>query len=68
MGGSVCQLRRSSYGRCHCDCWAYEYQRTSVSRQNDCKKMQMELKTGTVQPLMRAYTDGESNGELGMGL
>lgn len=45
-----------------------EPRNTSVSRQNDCKKMQMELKTGTVQPLMRAYTDGESNGELGMGL
>lgn len=39
-----------------------EPRNTSVSRQNDCKQMQVELKTGTVQPLTRVYTDGESNG------
>ena len=38
-----------------------EPRNTTVSREDDGKKLQMQLKTSTVQPLMQAYIDSESN-------
>ena len=38
-----------------------ELRNTTVDRHSDGKKVQMKLKTSTVQPVMQAYIDAESN-------